>query len=165
MAAANDPKQAYEKRTKDYFRPKSGLGLLNDINLGALYRFGKENFGKNATGFVKGLIKPNTDGDFGIVGAKDKYGQSTSTVESFGLNSLENLVSPPPNYTAKSGINDVRQLAYFVGKLSPYMLALDGIELGNYGYKKYVEEMAKRYTKMPKGPNSAYQFILDKFKG
>ena len=41
------PEQSYESSTRDFINPQSGFGPLNDINLGALYRFGKENFGKN----------------------------------------------------------------------------------------------------------------------
>ena len=171
MAAANDPKQAYEKRTKDYFRPKSGWGPLNDINLSAFGRFGKENLAAQLKGSAKGLIKYGSAPN--IVRAKDKYGQSQSFLETLGPNALENLISPPPDYTrigktapsgASSELNDVKNLAYFVKVLTPFMLGLDAVEYGSQGYLKYVNEMAQRYRKLPKGPSSAYQFILDKFK-
>jgi hypothetical protein len=168
MPAADDSaEQAYEKRTKDYFRPKSGWGPLNDINLSAFARFGKENLAAQLSGLATG--RPPK-----IIGAKDKYGQSQSFLETLGPNALENLISPPPDYTrigktapsgASSELNDVRNLAYFVKSLTPFMLGLDAVEYGGQGFVKYSAEMAKRYAKLPKGPSSAYQFILDKFKG
>ena len=121
------PEQSYESSTRDFINPQSGFGPLNDINLGALYRFGKENFGKNATGFVKGLIKPNTGGDYGIVRAKDKIGQSTSIAEGMlPLNAIENIVR-----NKKVTFGDAKQIGYFVKKTAPPLWAYDLLEFLN----------------------------------
>lgn len=121
------PEQSYESSTRDFINPQSGFGPLNDINLGALYRFGKENFGKNVTGFVKGLIKPNTGGNYGIVRAKDKIGQSTSVVEGMTpLNAIENIIR-----NKKVSFEDAKSIAYSFKKTAPPLIASDLLELLN----------------------------------
>ena len=152
------PEQSYESSTRDFINPQSGFGPLNDINLGALYRFGKENFGKNVTGFVKGLIKPNTGGDYGIVRAKDKIGQSTSTLEDmFALNAIENIVR-----NKKVTAEDAKSIAYLGKRTAPPLIAYDALMALN---KYAIMPAAIKAQKMPKGPTSAYQFILNKLKG
>lgn len=109
------PEQSYESSTRDFINPQKGFGPLNDINLGALYRFGKENFGKNVTA----LLKPS--GNYGIVRAKDKIGQSTSVAEGMlPLNAIENIVR-----NKKVTFEDAKQIGYFFKKTSPPLLASD----------------------------------------
>ena len=115
------PEQSYESSTRDFINPQKGFGPLNDINLGALYRFGKENFGKNVTA----LFKPS--GNYGIVRAKDKIGQSTSVAEGMlPLNAIENIVR-----NKKVTFEDAKQIGYFFKKTSPPLLASDLLEFLN----------------------------------
>ena len=115
------PEQSYESSTRDFINPQKGFGPLNDINLGALYRFGKENFGKNVTA----LFKPS--GNYGIVRAKDKIGQSTSVAEGMlPLNAIENIVR-----NKKVTFDDAKQIGYFVKKTAPPLWASDLLEFLN----------------------------------
>ena len=146
------PEQSYESSTRDFINPQKGFGPLNDINLGALYRFGKENFGKNVTA----LFKPS--GNYGIVRAKDKVGQSTSTLEDmFALNAIENVVR-----NKKVTAEDAKSIAYLGKRTAPPLIAYDALMALN---KYAIMPAAIKAQNMPKGPTSAYQFILNKLKG
>jgi len=157
MAAANDPKQAYEKSTKKFINPQQGWGPLNDINIGAFYRFGKENVSKN----VVEALKWN-GGKYRIIGADDVYGQSTSIPEdTFAANALENVVRNRKMSTA-----DLEAFLNTSSRTAPGMLALEGgRQFNQYLTIPYIKEMVTRYAKMPKGPGSAYKRILQKFQG
>jgi len=148
------PEQSYESSTRDFINPQSGFGPFNDINLGALYRFGKENFGKN----VGELLKYGGGGGYGIVGAKDKVGQSTSTLESmFALNAVENIVR-----NKKVTAQDAKDIAYLGKRTAPPLMAYDAIQALN---KYAVMPAINKARKIPTGPTSAYRFILNKLKG
>lgn len=147
------PEQSYESSTRDFINPQKGFGPLNDINLGALYRFGKENFGKNVTE----LLKP-MGGNYGIVRAKDKVGQSTSTLEDmFALNAIENVVK-----NKKVTAEDAKSIAYLGKRTAPPLMAYDALAALN---KYAIMPAAIKAQKISKGPTSAYQFILNKLKG
>jgi hypothetical protein len=147
------PEQSYESSTRDFINPQSGFGPFNDINLGALYRFGKENFGKNV-----GELLKYKGGDFGIVRAKDKVGQSTSTLESmFALNAVEDIVR-----NKKVTAQNAKDIAYLGKRTAPPLMAYDALQALN---KYVVMPAAIKARKIPKGPTSAYQFILNKLKG
>ena len=157
MAAANDPKQAYEKSTKKFINPQQGLGPFNDINVGAFYRFGKENVAKNLVEALKW-----NGGKYRIVGADDVYGQSTSVPEeTFAANALENVIRNRKMSTA-----DLEAFLNTSNRTAPGMAVLEGGRIFNeYLAIPYIKKMLTGYTKMPKGPGSAYQHILEKFKG
>lgn len=150
------PEQSYESSTRDYINPQPRLGPLNDINFGALYRFGKENFAKNITE----LLKWN-GGNYGVVKAKDKYGQSKSIAEdTFALNAVENIVR-----NKKVTLEDAKSIGYTLNKTSPVLLTADVANMiNNYAAMPYLKSMLTKYLKIPKGPSTVYQGILDKFK-
>jgi len=147
------PEQSYESSTRDFINPQSGFGPFNDINLGALYRFGKENFGKNV-----GELFKYGGGDFGIVGAKDRVGQSTSTLEGmFALNAFEDIVR-----NKKVTAQNAKDIAYLGKRTAPPLMAYDALQALN---KYVVMPAAIKARKIPTGPTSAYRFILNKLKG
>jgi len=149
MAAANDPKQAYEKRTKSIIETKPGFGPFNDlVNVSGLARFAKENLATQVTGGFKDLTDiASGKYKFGknaknIVWAGNKYGQSESMVEQFGLNALENLL------TGRAKGEDIKQLGYFNAAARAPLTAYDiaGMNVRDY----YVpDQIAKIYENLP----------------
>lgn len=141
-----DEQVAYEKSTKNFVTKKAGFGPFNDINFGALARFGKENIAKNVTALA-------TSGNYGIVRAKDRIGQSTSTLEEFGPNAIENTFR-----NRRLTRPDAKTLAYLRTKNSPTLFAADILDsLGG----KALNAMVKQLAKLGRvGPNSPYRSLI-----
>ena len=143
-----DEQVAYEKSTKNFVTKKAGFGPFNDINFGALARFGKENIAKNVTE----LIKPN-GGKYGIVRAKDRIGQSTSVLEEFGPNAVENIVR-----NRKVAWNDAKTLGYLYSKTGGPLFATDILDsVGGKALNAMIKQLAKRGRV---GPNSPYRSLI-----
>ena len=142
---------AYEKSTKNFVTKKAGFGPFNDINFGALARFGKENVAKNVTE----LIKYN-GGNYGIVRAKDRIGQSTSTLEEFGPNAVENIVR-----NRKVAWNDAKTLGYWAKRVAPPLMAMDAVEMSGGAYLQY---MLKKLAKLNRGPTSVYNSLKEQLQ-
>lgn len=140
---------AYEKSTKNFVTKKAGFGPFNDINFGALGRFGKENLAQNFTNIFKW-----NGGNQSIVRADDKIGQSTSVLEEFGPNAIENTFR-----TRRLSRPDAKTLAYLSTKISPTLFATDMLDgLGG----KALNVMIKRLAKLGRvGPNSPYRSLIE----
>jgi hypothetical protein len=164
------PEQSYESSTRDFYNRQPGFGILNDINVGALYRFGKENLSnlltvpfKYRTDSLTGTFSAAQASKFDpLITAKNKVGQSTSTIEDiYAANALENVVR-----NRKMSASDLESFLNSSSRTVPAMFALQGAEMINdYLALPYFKSMVTKYAKLPKGPTSAYQRILEKFKG
>jgi hypothetical protein len=149
MAAANDPKQVYEKNTKSFVETKPGFGPFNDlVNVSGLLRFGKENLAAQTTAAFQDL-KDIASGQYkfgkntkNIIRANDKYGQSQSMVEQFGLNALENLL------TGRAKKEDIKQLGYAIPAARAPLTAYDvtGMNVRDYFVS---DPIAKVYENFP----------------
>lgn len=164
------PEQSYESSTRDFYNRQPGLGVLNDINVGALYRFGKENLSnlltvpfKYKTDSLTGTFSATEASKFDpLITAKEKVGQSRSTIEDvYAANALENVVR-----NRRMSAADLESFLNSSSRTVPAMFALQGANMINdYLALPYLKSMITKYAKLPKGPGSAYQRILEKFKG